>query len=91
MGFSLYLLGKHGNTEQLNEYYAKKYLKAFPMLLQLHQYPFGSHEHCYCIRTFSNSLAWLGLVKIRTEGKWGDEKSYVVRTKLFDKTFKIDL
>ena len=45
MGFSLYLLGKHGNKEQLDEYYAKKYFQAFPILLQLHQYTFGSHEH----------------------------------------------
>ena len=54
--FSLILIHKYGETKRPSSFYAKKYFKAFPMLLKNVVPDYGSIERyssrCYSIRTF---------------------------------------
>ena len=92
-GFSLILLSKYGSEKQLDSFYGKKYLKAFPMLLeQIEPSRFDTREKqiykCYSIRTFNRFLDYFGLIKIDSENKWDSDK-VIKKTEIFDKLIKI--
>lgn len=88
-GFSLILLSKYGNVERSDRYYADKYFKAFPALLENAQPTYGTVEdyysHCYCLRTFERFLYHFGLVEIKKGKRFNGEETYVKKTPLFDK------
>ena len=92
-GFSLILLSKYGSEKQLDSFYGKKYLKAFPMLLeQIEPSRFDTKEKqiykCYSLRIFDRFLDYFGLIKIDSENKWDSEK-FIKKTELFDKLLKV--
>jgi hypothetical protein len=92
-GFSLMLLSKYGAEKQLDSFYAKKYLKAFPQFLDLIMPTYGTVEeyagNCYSIRTFERFMHYFGLVDIEKQGKMLDRKTFIKKTELFDKLIKV--
>ncbi len=88
-GFSLILLSKYGNEKRLDSFYAEKYFKAYPKLLESIKPSFGTLESysssCYSIRTFDRFLNYFGLIKIDKEGIGFNSKKYIIKTDLFDK------
>jgi hypothetical protein len=88
-GFSLILLAKYGHEKQLNSFYAQKYFKAFPVLLDDFEPTPDSIDRysvrCYSIRTFDRFLEYFGLVHIEEVGKGFDRITYISRTELFDR------
>lgn len=92
-GFSIILLSKYGSRKQLDSFYGKKYLTAFPMLLeQIEPSRFNTREKqvykCYSLRTFDRFLGYFGLIKIDSENKW-DSKKFIKKTEIFDKLIKV--
>ena len=94
-GFSVYLLFQFGSQPQTVQFYADKYLKAFPMFLQYFpQQPFSTPQRgftsCYSIRTFDRFLEWFGFVDIEKQKQTSDSgKSIIKRTDTLTQTFFI--
>lgn len=91
-GFSLILLSKYGTEKRLASFYAEKYFKAYPQLLESIEPVYGTLESystdCYSIRTFDRFLDYFGLINIENEGKGFNLKKYITKTDLFDKLIK---
>jgi len=91
-GFTLILLKKYGNKKRSDSFYAKKYFKAFPHLLE-DVHPIGNSSvieeatRCYSVRTFKRFLDYFGLIK--TEGYGFFTEIHLKKTKLFDRVIKI--
>lgn len=88
--FTLLLVSKYGTIEKLDNFYADRYLKAFPrLLLDFNTGYFntdvnGHFKHCYSYRTFDRFLEYFNLVDSRTEGNFIDKKKFIKKTSLFD-------
>lgn len=89
--FTLLLVSKYGKIERLDNFYAEKYLKAFPKLsLDFNTGYFnddinGHFHDCYSYRTFDRFLEYFNLIESRTEGKYfTDKKKFIKKTALFD-------
>ena len=94
IGFSLVLLKLYGTTDQEDAFYAGKYLKAFPMLLEEADDGFSSKDvnatSCYSFRVFSVLLYHLGLVSIENTNEFMlNRVSVIHKTELFDRLFEI--
>ncbi|MFO7616247.1 MAG: hypothetical protein R6V75_03270 [Bacteroidales bacterium] len=87
-GFSLILLSKYGNEKRLDSFYAEKYFRALPVLLNLLEPTYDTLEayaaRCYSLRTFDRFLVYFGLIDICMEGDWTDRKKYIAKTALLD-------
>lgn len=88
-GFSLILLSKYGDMERSDRFYANKYFKAFPAMLENVQPTYSTVQdycfNCYCLRTFERFLYHFGLVEIKKGKRFNGEETYVKKTPLFDK------
>jgi hypothetical protein len=95
-GFTVYLLKKFRQSEHAIEFYAEKYLKAFPKLLEffpIRQFgtPEGDFVNCYRVRTFERFLEWFGLVKVEhLHSIYGKQSDSVKRTDLFQEVFRFE-
>ncbi len=91
-GFSLILLSKYGQEKRLDSFYAEKYFKAYPQLLDSIEPTYGTVESystkCYSLRTFDRFLDYFGLIKINDQGKRLDSIKYITKTDLFDRLIK---
>lgn len=91
-GFSLILLAKYGQEKRLDSFYAGKYFKAYPQLLDSIKPTYGTSESysttCYSLRTFERFLDYFGLIKIEGERKVLNSITKVVKTDLFDRFIK---
>lgn len=91
-GFSLILLSKYGQESRLDSFYAEKYFKAFPQLLDSVKPVYGTLEmyssNCYSVRTFDRFLNFFGLVNINEQNKGYESKKYIEKTYLYDKLIK---
>ncbi len=94
-GFSLILLSKYGDKKRLDTFYADKYFKSFPTLLEtLDEAPDRLQRkanRCYSLRTFDRFLDYFGLIDIDEQDKFLDSKKYLTKTELFDKLIKCEL
>ena len=68
-GYTVYLLTRFGDQRQTMQFYADKYLKAFPKLIDYFTPPIvGSPQEqftaCYALRTFDRFLDWFGFVDV---------------------------
>ncbi len=87
--FSLILLSKYGNVKRRDTFYAEKYFKAFPTLLEMIEPgPYTSNikktaYRCYSIRTFRRFFDFFGLVNIQ-EANIAEPRD-ITKTSLFDK------
>ena len=91
-GFSLILLSKYGNEKRLDSFYAEKYFKAYPKLLESVETNYGTLEsnstNCYSIRTFDRFLDYFGLIKTEEDSAGLNIKKYFTKTDLFDRLIK---
>jgi hypothetical protein len=94
-GFSLILLSKYGHEWQSDRFYAQKYFKAFPDLLNIPIPPYSDSidhcESCYSYRFFENFMTFFGLVEIKYEGESWKKTLSVLKTPLFDQLIKVEL
>jgi len=93
--FSVMMLDKFGDQPQSADFYAEKYLRAFPIFIGLFQYDYSTPERqlfrCYRIRTFDRFLLWFGLVTIDEPKKYSElDTDKIERTNLVKCIFKID-
>jgi hypothetical protein len=92
-GFSLILLSKYGFEKRLDQFYANKYFKAFPDLIESDS-PTGfvtreKHSaNCYSLRTFDRFLVYFGLINIELADKSWDADKYITKTDLYDRLIK---
>lgn len=93
--FSVIMLDKFGDQPQTVDFYAEKYLKAFPALISFFEDDYSSPEkkfvHCYGIRTFDRFLMWFGFVTVDKQKNYLNlETDKFKRTDLVRSIFKID-
>lgn len=91
-GFSLILLSKYGQEKRLDSFYAERYFKAFPRLLDSVEPNYGTLErystNCYSIRTFDRFLDYFGLINIEEERKGLDSIKFISKTDIYDRLIK---
>lgn len=93
--FSLILLDKFGNKPTTTDFYAKKYLTAFPMFITFFEPRYDTAEnfffHCYGVRTFQRFFLWFGFVLIEKQNKFINlENDKFEQTDIVKKIFEID-
>ncbi|NLO71511.1 MAG: hypothetical protein GX102_11360 [Porphyromonadaceae bacterium] len=91
-GFSLILLSKYGRERRLDSFYAERYFKAYPRLLDSIEPNYGTLErystNCYSVRTFDRFLNYFGLINIEEERKGLDSIKYISKTDIYDRLIK---
>ena len=90
--FSVYMLDKFGDKERDVDFYAEKYLKAFPVFLSFFSDSYKSKEQnfirCYQLRTFDRFLLWFGFIKLDNPQIYSVSKtSNINRTKFLREVF----
>ena len=92
-GLSLILLCKYGDTMRLNSFYAEKYFKAFPIMMDNVKPTYNTTQNycynCYSLRTFERFFNHFGLVEINKRIRNMQEDVYVKKTPLFDKLISV--
>lgn len=93
--FSIILLNKFGNNPNTSNFYAQKFLTAFPVNVSFFQPFYGTKEdmfkHCYGTRTFEKFFLWFGFVTYKSETKYLRLKDTVFKqTDIVEKIFNID-
>jgi hypothetical protein len=93
--YSLVLLSIYGSKSRPAEFYANKYFRAFPAMIDemddLYRTKEARAMSCYISRTFSRFLDYLGLIEPSEKIKWNsssDPQRPIIRTDLFDKMLK---
>jgi hypothetical protein len=94
--FTLILLSKYGSERRRDHFYAEKYFKAFPALLEAKAPTmFGDtltdFNRCYSMRIFDRFLNFFGFVDTEPADKQGlfVRKFFVTKTSLLDKFVEI--
>ena len=94
--FTIYLLEKYGKEFRSESFYAVKYLKALPDLLnefEINGYIPQKEQfvNCYNVRSFQRFLEWFGIVETdRVVRKKWNEDINIKATEILTKIFKID-
>ncbi|KFD40303.1 hypothetical protein AT05_01465 [Schleiferia thermophila str. Yellowstone] len=74
--FSVIMLDKFGDQPQTVDFYADKYLKAFPKFITFFRHEYSTPEQqffrCYGIRTFDRFFLWFGFVTVDKQKKYLD-------------------
>lgn len=93
--FSIIMLDKFGDKQKTADFYAEKYLKAFPKFITFFQHEYTTVEQqlfrCYAVRTFEKFFLWFGFVTVDKQNKLLDlDTDKFKRTDLVNNIFKID-
>jgi hypothetical protein len=93
--FSVIMLEKYGDQPHTVDFYADKYLNAFPMFIIFFQPSYSTPEEqffsCYGIRSFYRFFLWFGFVTVDKQKKYLDiETDKFKRTDLVKNIFNID-
>ena len=93
--FSVYMLMKFGNQANTTDFYAEKYLKAFPNFITFFKPGYSTPErqcaHCYGIRTFNRFLLWFGFVTVERQKHYLDlETAKFTITEVVNKIFTFE-
>lgn len=93
--FSIIMLDKYGDQPQTVDFYADKYLKAFPKFITFFQPDYSTPERqffrCYGVRTFDRFLLWFGFVTVDKQKIFLDlDTDKFKRTDLVQNIIKID-
>lgn len=91
--FTLILLAKYGENLNQTTFYAEKYLKAFPRIIDSFQgssytSPNRQMSNCYAFRSFKKFLNYFNLTELETSPTW-DEPDRVKKSAIFDRVFRI--
>jgi len=93
--FSIYMLNKYGDQPKLIDFYADKYLKAFPNLISFFGTDYSTPQrqfiHCYGVRTFDRFLLWFGFVTVEKQKVYLElDTAKFTRTNLIKQLFTFD-
>ncbi len=93
--FSVMLLDKFGDQPQTVDFYADKYLKAFPKFISFFQPGYSTPERdffgCYGVRTFYRFFLWFGFVIVDKQNVFLDfDTDKFQQTDLVKSIFRID-
>lgn len=93
--FSMYMLKRFGNQALTTDFYAEKYIKAFPNFITFFKQAYSTPErqcaHCYSTRTFDRFLLWFGFVTVKRQKHYLDlEPDKFTKTDLVNKVFKFE-
>ncbi len=93
--FSIIMLDKFGDKPRTTDFYADKYLRAFPNFLLFFQPSYSTIErqflHCYSVRTFERFCLWFGFVTLDKQRQLIDlDTDKFKRTDIVKKVFKIN-
>ncbi len=93
--FSVIMLDKFGGQPQTVDFYADKYLKAFPKFISFFRSDYSTPEQqffrCYGIRTFVRFFLWFGFVTVDKQKIFLDlDTDTFQQTDLVKSIFKID-
>jgi hypothetical protein len=93
--FSVIMLDKFGDQPQTADFYADKYLRAFPKFISFFRHDFSTPERqfyrCYSVRTFDRFFLWFGFVTVDKQKIFLDlDNDKLKRTELVKGIFKID-
>ena len=93
--FTLFMLDKFGDQSENIDFYADKYLRAFPKLISFFRPNYSTPERqffsCYGVRTFDRFFLWFGFVTVDKQKVFIDlETDKFKRTDLVKRIFKID-
>ncbi len=93
--FTIFMLHQYGDTPRLSDFYASRYLKAFPDFINhfpdFYSTPEKRCSHCYAIRTFHRFLLWFGFVTTEKKGKFfSHETDTFLKTDLVEKVFSFE-
>lgn len=83
-GFSLFLLKKYGDKKRSSYFYAEKYFKAFPKLLENGESSF----RCYALRSFERYFKFMGFVHVEKKGILSPAE--VEKSEFFDQLFSLE-
>ncbi len=92
-GFSLILIHKYGDKKRHESFYAEKYFRAFPQLMEdMEPIPYISKKknaiNCYSLRTFERFLDYFGVIDLeKIQPIIGPV--YLKKTPLFDRLFQV--
>lgn len=90
--FTLILLAKYGESLNQTTFYAEKYLKAFPRIIdsfkESYTPPSRQMSSCYAFRSFNKFLNFFNLTELETSPDW-DEPDRVKKSAIFDRIFRI--
>lgn len=93
-GFTIFLVQKYGNEPRDANFYAEKYLKAFPKLLE--DFPDSEYstglmdfQNCYKTRLFKKFLYRFGLIEVVKKDKFW-ENVIIIKKELIDHLVKWD-
>lgn len=93
--FSVIMLDKFGDRPQTVEFYAEKYLRAFPNFITFFRNDYTTPERqffrCFGVRTFDRFFLWFGFVTVDKQKKYLDsDTDKFKRTDLVKNIFNID-
>jgi len=93
-GFTLILINKYGGVEHSDDFYAEKYFKAFPDLINSLDHPgYGTindyANDCFSYRSFNRFLNYFGLIVLVESGKILNRQTTVSKTPMFDNLIEI--
>ena len=83
--FSLVLLSKYGSDNKTDDFYAEKYLQAFPEFIE--DFPHRYSSSAYIYRTFDQFLTYYGFIILEEKRKF--EPRLVTATPLFHKMIRV--
>ena len=93
VGYSLILLSKYGDKSRRAKFYADKYFKAFPDILEKVEPKIGNKKEegtrTYIYRIFKNFLNFFGLINITQENNVREK--YIQKTDLYNKFITCEL
>jgi hypothetical protein len=94
--FSVIMLDKFGDQPQTVDFYADKYLRAFPNFITFFRHDYSTPERqfyrCYGVRTFDRFFLWFGFVTVDKQKKYLDlDTDKFKQTVLVKRIFKIDV
>lgn len=95
-GFTIILLLKFGDEPRSKDFYAEKYITAFPDFV--HHFPTGEYNNphrdvrrCYMVRSFDRFLLWWGIVEYTEKRREvGVEISKIIATPLLKQLFSLE-
>jgi hypothetical protein len=95
-GFTMFLLYKFGSTKRTKQFYADKFLKAFPdfiYLISLHEDTIPEEEfaNCYILRSFERFAEWFGFAEDCTHYFFNLNNNIVIRKDALTKVFGFEV
>jgi hypothetical protein len=93
--FSVFMLDKFGDQPRQTDFYAEKYIKAFPNFISFFKPDYSTPQHqfmrCYSFRTFDHFFLWFGFVTVEKQSVYLDlDGDKFTRTALIKQLFKFE-